>query len=174
MADVVSIDDAYVWSVSRIAEAFGMDRRTVSKKIKESAVRPFGSRRGSPVYLLRDIGPVLFGPAAHGDPEGGFNDPGCMLPVDRKAWYDSEKSRLAVEKEMGRLIPVEDHARSLAEIVKGIVNPLDTLIDDLESKVALDWRALEVCQRVIDACREQMYLNAINSGAELDGEAADE
>ncbi|MDP5205803.1 DUF1441 family protein, partial [Alishewanella sp. SMS9] len=155
MGTLHSIDDAYAWSISRIAEAFGLDRRTVSARIKDSRAEPAGLRKGHPTYLLRDIGPALFGETRTAVP-GDELDPANMLPKDRKDWYQSERERLKLETELKELVPAAEVARGYADLVKAVVNPLDSLIDELESKVGLSGDALERVQRIIDGLREEM------------------
>lgn len=62
MSDISRIGDAYNWSIAKIAEAFGIDRKTVRKKIMNAQIASAGNIRGNPVYALKDIGPVLFTP----------------------------------------------------------------------------------------------------------------
>jgi hypothetical protein len=47
-------------TVPRLAQLFGMDRRTVTEKVR--ALRPCGERRGTPVYHVRDVAPYLVEP----------------------------------------------------------------------------------------------------------------
>ncbi|KRS22826.1 hypothetical protein AAY72_01560 [Alishewanella sp. WH16-1] len=171
MGTLHNIDDAYAWSISRIAEAFNLDRRTVSARLKDSRVEPAGIRKGHPTYLLKDIGPVLFGETRTAVP-GDLLDPAQMPPKDRKDWYQSERERLKLETELKELVPATEVARGYADLVKAVVNPLDSLIDELESKVGLSGNALDRVQLIIDNIREQMYLNAVKGGA--DPELADE
>lgn len=171
MGTVHNIDDAYAWSISKIAEAFGLDRRTVSARIKETHLIPVDYRKGHPVFHLKDIGPALFAESAFGSKSGvdaEFSDPTKMFPKDRKDWFDSERSRLKVEQDMKLLCPAADVARSFADLVKAVVNPLDSLIDTLESKAGLTGDALDRVQNIVDSCREQMYLNAMRGGAAHD------
>jgi len=173
MGTLHNIDDAYAWSISRIAEAFGLDRRTVSAKIKEAHIEPAGIRKGHPTYLLKDIGPALFGNSVNELPPALIN-PALMMPKDRKDWYQSERERLKLEAELKELVPADEVARGYADLVKAVVNPLDSLIDELESKAGLSGDALDRVQIIIDGVREEMYLNAIRGGAELDTDESDD
>lgn len=153
MGDVIDSKDAYNWSVSKISQAFGMDRRTVSKRLLENGVVPAGSRRGNPTYALADVGPALFQ-----DKEiiaGGINFD--QHPDARKAWYQSENERLKFEKEIKQLIPAHEFARELSKLAKSVAAGLDSLPDALERDAGLDPDAIEQVQEVIDALREQMY-----------------
>ncbi|MEM8002538.1 terminase, partial [Morganella morganii] len=61
MSNISNLGDAYHWSVAKIAEAFGLNRGTVKKRLLDANVAIAGTVRGNPVYALRDVGPVIFG-----------------------------------------------------------------------------------------------------------------
>jgi hypothetical protein len=60
MSSVGDLREAFRWSISKISEAFSLDRATVRKRIEASGISPAGQVRGNPVYALRDVGPALF------------------------------------------------------------------------------------------------------------------
>ena len=101
MADVTHIGDAYAWNITRIAEAFGMSRDTVRKRLREAGVQPKGTRGNAPVYLLADVGPALF--QGGGEQTAASHQPDKMPPKDRKEWYQSENERLKFQREIGDL-----------------------------------------------------------------------
>lgn len=153
MEEVVNRQDAYNWSVSRIAEAFRMDRRTVTKRLQESGVAPAAMKRGNPVYALSDIGSALFGES--GRVAGGVNLDD--FPDARKAWYQSENERLKFEKEIRQLIPADEFARELSVLAKTTAAALDSIPDMLERDAGLAPEAIGRVQMTIDALREQIY-----------------
>lgn len=157
MGEVLNSKDAYNWSVSKIGQAFGLDRRTVAKRLQESGVSPAGSKRGNPTYALADIGPALFGektPIA-----GGVNLD--QFPDARKAWYQSENERLKFEEKIKQLIPAHEFARELSMLAKTVAAGLDSLPDMLERDAGLSPASIERVQHVIDALREEMYQAAV-------------
>jgi phage terminase Nu1 subunit (DNA packaging protein) len=153
MGEVIESKDAYNWSVSRIGQAFGLDRRTVAKRLQEHGVMPSGTRRGNPTYALSDVGPALFGEKT---PIAGGLDLD-QYPDARKAWYQSENERLKFEVAIKQLIPAHEFARELSTLAKTVAAGLDSLPDALERDAGLDPDAIERVQHVIDALREQMY-----------------
>jgi len=165
MGEVLNSKDAYNWSVSRIGQAFGLDRRTVAKRLQESGVSPAGSKRGNPTYALADIGPALFGEKT---PIAGGVDLD-QFPDARKAWYQSENERLKFEKEIKQLIPSHEFARELSMLAKTVAAGLDSLPDMLERDAGLSPAAIDRVQHVIDALREEMYQAAVG-----DTESADD
>ncbi len=157
MGDVISREDAYKWSVSKIAEAFRMDRRTVTKRLQEKGVAPSGSRRGNPVYDVADAAEALYSESQK--IAGGMDLD--QFPDARKAWYQSENERLKFEEKIRQLIPDDEFARELSFMAKTVAAGLDSLPDMLERDAGLAPEAIERVQATIDALREQMYQAAI-------------
>lgn len=60
MSNVSGIGDAYYWSVFKIAEAFGLHRDTVKKRLLAANTPVAATIRGNPVYALQHVGPALF------------------------------------------------------------------------------------------------------------------
>ncbi|EFO0845215.1 DUF1441 family protein, partial [Escherichia coli] len=57
MSNVSGIGDAYYWSVFKIAEAFGLHRDTVKKRLLAANTPVAATVRGNPVYALQHVGP---------------------------------------------------------------------------------------------------------------------
>ena len=49
------------WSISGLSVEFGLDRRTIAKRINH--ISPVGVEAGSPVWALSDVAPVLAAPS---------------------------------------------------------------------------------------------------------------
>lgn len=153
MAEINRLEEAYNWNITRLADAFGLHRDTVRKRLKAAGVVPVGERKGASLYALKDAGPAIFGEAHIGE---GL-DPSKMHPTDRKDWYTSELSRVKLEKEMRLLVPVEEAHREMSRLGKAVASGLDSLADMLERDAGLPPEAIEMVERVTDALREQMY-----------------
>lgn len=52
--------DGFSWNVSTIAQALGLHRNTVTKRLKRAGVKPAGHVHNSPVYRLRDAMPAIY------------------------------------------------------------------------------------------------------------------
>ncbi|MGJ8518455.1 DUF1441 family protein [Carnimonas bestiolae] len=167
MADISHVADAYCWSISRIAQAFGMDRRTVSNRIRDGGIPPAGKKGGHPTYALKDIGAVLFDSAPAFDGENGLQEL-LQVPQERKAWYQAENERVKLEKELRQLVPADEVAREMSALAKALAAGLDTLPDLLERDAGIPPEALDQVQSVIDGLREQMYQEIM--GDDDDGE----
>lgn len=155
MGEVIGREQAYHWSISRIAEAIGRDRRTVAALIKDAGIPPAGSRRGNPIYRLADVVDALSDdrcPSA----AGGI-DIDELMPQDRKAWFQSENERLKLERELRHLVPADEVQREMASLAKAVASGLDSLADMLERDAGLPSDAIDLVEQVTDALREQMY-----------------
>ena len=159
------------WNISQLADELGVHRNTVRKRLKAAGVLPVNKKGNSAVYLMANAAKAVFAPEASGDGEFcGYDSPDQMSATDRKHWYESERSRVALEEEARKLVPIEDVARGYADLIRAVVNPLDSLPDLLEQKCGLTGEAVERVQTVVDSVREQMYLRGTRAGAELDGD----
>lgn len=152
-AEINKLADAYRWNITRIADAFGMDRGTARRRLKDAGVVPAGLKNGISVYALKDVGPALFGETISGTGAA----PDEMMPKDRKDWYQSENERVKLEKEMRSLVPVEEVHREMSRLAKSISSTLDSLPDLLERDAGLPPEAIDLVETVADNLREQMY-----------------
>lgn len=156
MAGVSRLDEAYSWNITRLADAFGLHRDTVRKRLREAGVAPEGNRNGAPIYALKHVGPALFGETLHGVGEDGI-DPDRLPPQERRAWYQSENERVKLERELGTLLQAEDAHREMSGLAKAVIATLDGLPDILERDAGLPPEAVQRVQELMDAQREQLY-----------------
>lgn len=159
MSNISNIGDVYQWSVAKIAEAFRLDRRSVKNRLLEANIPIAGTVKGNPVYALHQVAPVLFGQLNTGDAAANQN-PDDMTPKERKDWFDSEKGRIWLEKELRQLIPVHEVTAVYSALMKASVQVLETLPDVLERDAALTPSAVAVVQDTIDKVREGFGANA--------------
>ena len=149
MGDVVGFRDGDLWSISRLAESFGMARRTVSSRLV--GVEPAGERNGNPVYHIKDASKALWQVNRAG---GGTTLDLDQFPEARKAWYQSENERLKFEQNIGQLIPATDVHRTMAMMVKTIAAGIDSIPDILERDAGLDPQVIELVIPLLDGMRE--------------------
>lgn len=166
VAEINHLSEAYSWNISRIADAFRLDRGTVRRRLREAGVLPAGTRNGVSTYALKDVGPALFGSVVTASDD--VIDPDKLPPLDRKHWYQSENERIKSEKEARQLVPEEEVRREMSALAKAVVNSLDSLPDMLERDAGLPPEMIEVVERVIDNVREQMYRVVLDNEGESD------
>lgn len=155
MSDISRIGDAYNWSIAKIAEAFGIDRKSVRKKIMIAQVASAGNIRGNPVYALKDICPVLFTPEEAATPET-LHDPSRMDPKSRKDWFQSENERVKLEAALSQLVPANEVHREMAMMAKSVLQVLDTWPDRLERDRGWSPHQISEVQSIVDEIRESL------------------
>lgn len=156
-------------SISRLAELLGMDRKTVSRRIADANIAPSGKRDGYPVYDGRKACEACLLPQSFGD-ESGPVDPRNLKPMERRAWYQSERERMAVEAEARQLIPAIEVQSEMAELVRAFVQFLDTLPDQLERDVSMTPEQVDAMGRAITKQRMALYTA---TAAEIDRDEAE-
>lgn len=144
-------------SISRLAELLGMDRKTVSKRLAECNVPPAGKRDGYPIYDGRQACEACLLPQTLAGEDGPL-DPRQMKPMDRRAWFQSERERISLEADARQLIAAGEVESEMAELVRGFVQFLDTLGDQLERDVGLTAEQVEAANKSISRQRGALYL----------------
>jgi hypothetical protein len=163
MASIVQYTKGMGVSISALAAEFGMDRKTVSKRLGEAGIDPIGQVKKYDVYRMRDAVKALFrvpverGVPGDSDEEEPALDPQRMLPTDRKAWFQSENERLKYERAKRHLIPDAEHEEGIADVIKSCVQVMDTLPDRLERECRLPPAAVALVVKAIDGVREDLY-----------------
>ena len=143
-------------SISQIASALGMDRKTVSKRLEAIAAQPAGMRAGYPVYGLATVIAAFTATAK-------TQDPNAMGAFERRAWIASERDRLRLEQERGNLISRERHEDSVFGMVKIVVRGLLTLPDRLERDLRVTAAVVEYITECIGQLRDELA-SAVEKG----------
>lgn len=131
-----------------------MDRRTVAKRIRDSGIPPAGTRNGYDVYQLARVAPALLGFIAA---DATVVDPRDLPPIERRAYYQSENERLEAEQTLGLLVPAAEVEADYADLVKTVVQFMETLPDVLERDCSLAPENVMRVQAACDQVRMQMY-----------------
>jgi len=154
-ADVASIQDRYLYSLSQLATIFGIARETVSKRLQRQSVVPSDERRGHPVYHIASASRAII---EGENPETNFDwnsNPEKMHPKDRKDWYQSEKFRKELEKEDKITIHSAEHELVLSDILKIQLRVMDTLEDMLERE-GVEVDVLAKVSRSVDKAKNDL------------------
>ncbi|OEY66810.1 hypothetical protein BG841_10325 [Marinobacter sp. X15-166B] len=88
------------------------------------------------------------------EPEGV--DPDEMLPSDRKAWYESETKRRALQVMDRELIPTEEVERVVATAFSAIAQGLRSLPDNIERRTGCSPDIVEAIDLALDAEMEAL------------------
>lgn len=143
--------------MNALAEEFGVDRRTVKKRLADT--RPDGEQSGHPAWYLVSAAPMLVASVVS---IADANDPDKLLPKDRLDYYKAEREKLKFEEEIGELIPVEQVRIETAGILKTIVSSIACLPDELERICLLDGKGVQRVQDVVDNVRNQISAQLID------------
>lgn len=146
MAEVRDLSDAFSWPLSRLADCFGMHRQTLTKRVREAGLRPSGTHRGNPIYSIQEVAEALYSPGV-----ADSQDPDSMNPQDRKAWYDSEKTKRSLEEKDRLLIPCEQVEEVIATGISALAQGLRSLPDTVERRTGCSPEVIAAIERVVDA-----------------------
>ncbi|MGY3887205.1 DUF1441 family protein [Aeromonas aquatica] len=155
MGEVTALVDAYRWNISKMADAFGLHRDTIRRRLIDAGVKPCGKKGNAPIYHLADASPAIF--ASQSVQVSEVVKPERLGPKDRKEWFQSENERLKFEKEVRRVIPEEEHREGLAETLKVVCSFFDSLPDKMERTRMFTPEQLEQLEAVSDSMRNQLY-----------------
>ncbi len=142
-----------LWSINALAEEFGIDRRTVKKRL--DGIPPAGEVSGHPAWRLRDVAVAVMGPQA-AVTIGGL-DPDELPPKDRLDHYRAEREKIKWQAEERISIPAPEVEAVVASAFKALSQGLDTIPDVLENDCALGAAEVERTIEVIDGIREGLY-----------------
>lgn len=87
---------------------------------------------------------------------GNESAPDKMDPFRRKAHFQAESTKLAMERAAGDLVPVEEVRAEMANIAKAVIQTLDILPDVLERDAGISPKAVARCQELISLERDKL------------------
>lgn len=76
------------------------------------------------MYRLADVVNALA--ADHRPSAAGGIDVDELMPLDRKAWFQSENERVKLESALRNLVPVDEVQREMASLAKAVASGLDS------------------------------------------------
>lgn len=150
-------DGRELYSISRLAAEAGLDRRTVTGRLKQ--VDSDGEIRNHGAYTLKTAGPHLWGGLKASSDGTVPTDPAA-----RKTFYQSEEARLKVEAAIGNLIPAEEVREGVAEVFKLIALKIDTLADTLERDIGLTPDQMTTARVRILSIKDSLYSELTSKG----------
>lgn len=154
-----------LWSINALADEFGIDRRTVKKRLE--GIAPAGeSTGGHPAWRLRDVAGAVLGlrdPIAE-----GAVDPDCLPPKERLDHYRAEREKSKWELEQRISIPAPEVESVVAAAFKVLSQGLDTIPDVLENDCALGASEVERAIEVVDGIRDGLYQQLLDLCSSMD------
>ncbi|WP_163833368.1 DUF1441 family protein [Spartinivicinus ruber] len=154
MPDNTGLPANFNWSISLIADAFGLSRQTVRKRIRQAGIEPAGTVKSNPVYALADVGPILF---TDNLIESADFTPEKLPPKERKDWYQSETERHKLAVQVRELIPEGEVRDEMATLFKSLVSYFESLPDKVERTRLFTTEQLSLLDDCHDKFREELY-----------------
>lgn len=138
---------------AQIAEFFDVSIKAVDGWIRRGCpVLKRGSRSTPWVMDALAVAEWRFG----GQSSAEDIDPDQMIPTDRKAWYESEKTRLLLQEKARELIPVGEVEVAIATAFSAIAQDLASLPDNIERRTGCSPEVVAALEDAIDAAREAL------------------
>lgn len=159
------ISEKSALSISGLAKALGSTRETVRARLVAHRVQPVGESRGHPLYSLRDAVEAWL--AA----ERRSRDPDDLQPLERRAYYQGEVEKLALQVKRGEVIPRAEVERVFARAYAVVAQYLDTLPDVVERATASTPEQLRRLEVSVDQLREELYTALVTDPDDADGPA---
>jgi phage terminase Nu1 subunit (DNA packaging protein) len=151
-----AIPEVRLMNKGEIARFFGVSMNTVGDWIRRGA--PFiekGTGRKKPwVFDALEVADWWYeqknGARSQSAPIN-VNNIELMTPQDRKAWFESESKRLALDESMRLLIPVAEVEQVIATSFAAIAQGLQGLPDTVERRTGCDPSLVQAVQEVVEA-----------------------
>jgi phage terminase Nu1 subunit (DNA packaging protein) len=153
-------------SKTALAAFFGVDRSVLTSWEKKGmpCVKKGGGGgvHGVYSYDLRECCEWRFGAKEQ--------DPDRMIPTDRKAWFESEVKRRALQERDRELIPAKDVERTIATTFAALASDMRAIPDMLERRHGVSGAVAELVEeglneamngmadRLIELCDEDVLL----------------
>tara|TARA_E500000305_G_scaffold110035_1_gene116704 strand:+ start:131 stop:643 length:513 start_codon:yes stop_codon:yes gene_type:complete len=138
---------------AQIAEFFDVSIKAVDGWIRRGCpVVKRGSRATPWIMDALAVAEWRFGGQASSDDI----DPDQMIPTDRKAWYESETKRRALQVADRELIPAAEVEVAIATAFSAIAQGIRSLPDNVERRTGCDPAVVAAIELVIDAEMEAL------------------
>lgn len=139
---------------SQVAEFFDVSTVTVDAWVRRGCPVVSRGEQGTPwTFDVLDVARWKFGgESADGDRE----DPDSLSPQDRKAWYDSELKRRALQEGDRELIPIGEVERAVATTFNAIAQTLRSVPDLIERRTGASPDILVAFEEILDAAMSSL------------------
>ena len=134
---------------SELAEFFGVSPQALDGWIRRGCPAVTRGQPGRPwVFDALDVARWRFGP---GDSPSGELNPDDMTPQDRKAWFESETKRRALQVQDRELIPAIEVEQVVSTAFQAIAQGLRSMPDNIERRTGCPPEIVEAIEVALDA-----------------------
>lgn len=156
-------------SMAQICQIFSMDARDVKPKI-HGKVEACGTRRGHPIYQLREVAPYLVSPPYDIDEFIQKMTIADLPAILRKEFWAGLRSRQLYEKEAAELWPTSKVVDVVSELFKTLRMSLLLTRERVEKECELTERQRSIIVNIIDTGLEDAYDKTIAKFSEGESE----
>jgi hypothetical protein len=155
--DVQLLTDGGSVSLSALSRGFGCSRETVRNRLVAGNVQSTGQANGHPVYpLVPSLLALRAGDRTTAETVTSEEEAMRLPPIERKQWFDSEATRVKLQRDKGELVDRQDAREEMATLVKVLAAACDSIPDDLERELHLPAAAVAAIEDRLDAVRTQI------------------
>lgn len=158
--DTVRRIDQFTATITSAASEFGVAYRTLKARVDDAGLEPAGAFRGAAVYRIADLAATLYAGDVPNAPED-FDD---LSPTDRRAWFESERLRIQVEKQLSELVPSAEAARERDRVARVLIEQLDRAERELAECDGIDAEAQAVIARQLEPHRQALRVHLLPDG----------
>lgn len=146
-------------SISQLATLFGLDNRTVAKRI--FGVKPCAKRQGHPVYAIKDAAPYLVDPV--GDIEAHIKQMNHrdLPPVLLKEFWNGQHARLKFEVLQGYHWPTDRVIEHYSKVFQTFRTHILLATDLVEREAEMTENQRAACRRILDGLMAEIRVELI-------------
>ena len=165
-------------TISQLQQILGMDRRLLTSKIEENALKPVGTNQGFPIYSLKEVMPYVVKPAYDVEAYLMRMNPQDLPKHLSKEFWAGQRSKQEFMLKNGDLWPTAKVISVAGEWFKLIKNTARLTVDTVERQYELTKEQRDVISRLMDGMLIELS-RAINESfgkptAELDQKVDDD
>lgn len=134
-------------TVPRLAQLFGMDRRTVTEKLRP--LRPTGERFGTPTYHVRDAAPYLVVPVVDIEEYLNTVGPGDLPAPLQAQYWNAQNSKLKYKEQSGDLWRTQAVLDVFVGVFKSLSQSLRLLSDRVDAQIGLTPEQRKIIDREV-------------------------
>lgn len=121
-----------LWNLTEL-EAFDYHRSTIRKKLRSAGIEPIAFKGQTPLYDVVQVTPYLCkAPLKESDAPDLM---GFKTAAELRAYVQSEREKLALQKDSNECIAKEDYENEIAICISGVKGFKDKVITRIESAI---------------------------------------
>lgn len=121
-----------LWNLTEL-EAFDYHRSTIRKKLKSAGIEPIAFKGQTPLYDVVQVTPYLCkAPLKESDAPDLM---GFKTAAELRAYVQSEREKLALQKDSNECIAKEDYENEIAICISSVKGFKDKVITRIESAI---------------------------------------